>query len=436
MSNSKEGWLTKEGKKFKSWKRRWFVLNKTQLNYYKTPGTKLLGTIELSKAIKIDVNDEQSNLFEIFIPNVRTYRLKSDSKEELASWITILKSCIGPRTPPKIPRPVHRYCLDDFDKIDELGVGTFGKVSLVRCKRDGKLYAMKTMTKKLLEEYDQIQAIILERNILFEIKHPFLVSAHFSFQSEDKVFLILDYVSGGNMLERIREEDYFNEDRARLYAAEASLALGYLHKIGYIYRDMKSDNVLIGSDGHIKITDFGLIKGQMFRPNDTTSTFCGTVEYIAPETILEKPYTKDVDWWGLGILLYEMLVGRTPFYDENQIEIYKSIVNDEPYYPARVSEKARSFICKLLKKDPSKRLGFGEDDVEAIKRDPFFDGINWDDVVNKRIEPEWVPGNESVNLELKREFSVSEHEDVTENTQLAFRGFSLINVFQQSPTNE
>lgn len=441
--NSKEGWLSKESKKIKSWKKRWFVLNKNRLNYYRTPGSNLLGSIDLTNATEINIIKRKNNSFEINIPDVRTYRFKSESQEELNCWVESLNKCINQKMLDERlintnSQSNYRYSLEDFNKIENLGKGSFGKVSLVQCKRDGNLYAMKTMNKKMLEDYDQVQASIHERNILFEINHPFIVSAHFSFQTEDCIFLILDYVSGGNLLERIHDEDYFNEDRARLYAAETALALGYLHNLGYIYRDMKSDNILIDFDGHIKITDFGLIKGQMFRPNDTTTTFCGTPDYIAPESILEKPYTKDIDWWGLGILLYEMIVGVTPFYNENPVEMYRSIISNEPKFPQRISEKARNFICKLLQKNPKQRIGYGEEDIEAIKKDPFFDGLDWDDVINKKIQPEWIPSKKnSVNLNLTRDHSLFDQQEIaTEKTQLAFKGFSQVNLLNSNPSHE
>lgn len=424
---SKEGWLSKESRKTKIWKKRWFVLKSSQMYYYESPQTNLINTIDLTHLSEIKFDNSEPNLFEINIQNGKNYRLKSETQEEFSSWIELLKQ-VNPLT------SIHRYSIENFEKIENLGKGTFGKVTLVRSKESGKLYAMKTMNKKMLEDYDQIEATILERNILFEIDHPFIVSAHYSFQSQEGVHLILDYVSGGNMLERIREEDYFNEERARLYSAEVALAIGYLHKLGYIYRDMKSDNILIDYDGHIKITDFGLIKGSMFRPNDTTSTFCGTVDYIAPESILEKPYTKDIDWWGFGILVYEMLVGQTPFFNENQMEIYRAIISNEPHFPPFVSEKARNFVSKLLQKNPSKRLGFGINDIDDIKKDPFFDGLNWDDVINKKIEPQWIPNNKSANLELKRDISsFDQSEMANEKTQLAFKGFSQVNLLKMSP---
>lgn len=444
-SQTKEGYLTKLGKVVKNWKKRWFVLDGTQLSYYEKPGKKQLGTIDLSKAIQVQINDDpkKENSFKIIIPNYRTYVIFADSQQECEDWVNALNKIIKPEattpttdtTKQAAPSDHHHYSADDFTLIRVLGRGSFGKVQLVRCKQNGKLYAMKTMNKKLLEESDQVQATILERNILLQINYPFLVSARYTFQNAQKIFLVLDYVSGGDLFNRIREEEYFNESRACLYAAEIALALGYLHKLGYVYRDIKSDNILIDNEGHLKITDFGLTKNRMKKASDTTTTFCGTPDYMAPEMILDQPYTKDVDWWGFGVLVFEMLTGITPFYDDSQNAMYRSIVNDEPSYPLRMSKKAKSFIGRLLQKDPNKRLGHGDADVEDIKKDPFFSELNWDDVLNKKIKPEWIPKikNEIDTSNFDSRFTEEnaaisyEPGTVTEETQVTFQGFTLTN---------
>lgn len=466
--NLKEGWLSKKSKVIKNWKRRWFVLDENQLNFYEKPGKKQLGSIPLSNVVKVKSDSKKENAFNIILSSSKTYNLSSDTQEECADWISSLNYLLEqssssiqtdiskpqteqpqqrdpePTEQSEQPQPdqsqqlpaERRYSLEDFTIIKLLGRGSFGKVQLVKQNENGKLYAMKSMHKKLLEGKDQIQATILERNILLQLKHPFITRARYSFQSEKKVFLVLDYVSGGDLHRRIREEDYFNEDRCRLYAAEIALGLGYLHSNGYIYRDIKSSNILIDSDGHIKITDFGFTKSGMEKSTDTTSTFCGTVEYMAPEMILDKPYTKDVDWWGFGILLYEMLVGTTPFYSENPNSVYRAAVMNEPEFPPTVSQKAQNLIVKLLQKEPKKRLGNGENGIEDVKNDPFFDGLDWDDVLNKRIVPQWKP---RVKIEPKESpigltrgsahnsSVLFDSESIKEETQLKFRGFSQIN---------
>lgn len=438
----KEGWLSKKGKVVKNWKKRWFVLDGNALSYYEKPGKKHLGTIDLSKATSVDVNNDlkNKNSFKIVLPNVRTYIIVAENEKDCSDWMNILKSCINKKAPEKknvknTPQSEHHYSLDDFTCIKVLGRGSFGKVQLVRCNQNGKLYAMKTMNKKLLEESDQVHATIIERDILLQINFPFLVSARYSFQTPEKVFLVLDYVSGGDLFNRIREEEYFNENRTRLYAAEICLALEYLHSLGYVYRDIKSDNFLIDTEGHIKLTDFGLTKNCMNKASDTTTTFCGTPDYMAPEMILDKPYTKDVDWWGYGVLVYEMLVGITPFYDDNPNNVYRSIVYDEPEYPNRMSQTARNFISRLLVKDPTKRLGYGEEDAAAIKKDPFFAGLNWEEVLNKRIEPEWIPKiqSETDTSNFDPRFTAEntgfsfEPGTVAPETQATFQGFTLTN---------
>jgi serine/threonine protein kinase len=190
---------------------------------------------------------------------------------------------------------------------------------------------------------------------------------------------------------RLKEEQQFSEPRTQLYAAEILLGLGHLHSRGFIYRDLKPENILVDRDGHLKLTDFGLVKPKMGERNATTETFCGTPEYIAPEMLQQKPYTKAVDWWSFGILVYEMLCGLPPFYDENTNRMYRAILHDQVNFPPSMSTFAQDLIIRLLERNPRERMGSGDEDYKEIQSHSFFSGLNWEDVFNRNIKPEWVP---------------------------------------------
>lgn len=388
-----KGWLTKQGGFVKNWKRRFFVLENNRLSYYdKEDLKKKRGTIDLDAAYSICLAPEtkKPNSFKIIIPNQRTFFITSDSKEDMDAWMKTIRSNIQELHNDNDPK-AFKISLDDFSLIRVIGKGGFGKVRLVKCNIDGQFYAMKTISKKILQQTNRVQSTIQERDILIKLRHPYLVSAYYSFQTPDKLFLVLDYINGGDMFTRLMEENTFCEDRVRLYAAQIGLALSYLHSYGFIYRDLKPENILFDCEGHTRLTDFGLTKGNMVNSDDTTETFCGSRDYFAPEIILKMPYTKSVDWWSYGIVIYEMLTGYPPFYSDNIGTVYQQIVNNEPRMSANISEVAQSLIQGLLSKDPDSRLGSGPEDFEAIKKHPFFSSIHWDDVYHKKIPMPWKP---------------------------------------------
>lgn len=403
---SKEGWLYKQGIMLRAWKKRWFSLKGSQLHYSENPKKKDLGVIYLNGATcELSPESKKQPAFKVIIPNARTYFFVAESKEETNAWIDMISKSIeetrnsGNEINNAAPKEVDvekkdSISLDDFQLIRVLGRGTYGKVQLVRCKRDQKLYAMKTISKRLLEETEQIDQILTEKNVLLKAYHPFLVSAHYTFQTPQKLFMVLDYVPGGELFGRLKEEGRFSENRTILYAAEILLGLGHLHKLGFVYRDLKPENILVDANGHLKITDFGLVKTNM-NVNSTTRTICGTPEYIAPEMLQQHPYTKSVDWWSYGVLVFEMLTGLPPFYDDNTNKMYRLIISGSINYPSYVSSNAKDFISKLLDRNPSTRLGASEEDVEEIKRHPFFSSLNWNDVFEKKYKPEWVPDMKS-----------------------------------------
>ncbi|KAM5158388.1 serine/threonine-protein kinase Sgk3 isoform 1-T2 [Mantella aurantiaca] len=278
----------------------------------------------------------------------------------------------------------------DFEYLKLIGKGSFGKVVLTRGKHDGRYYAVKVLQKKVILNKKEQKHIMAERNVLLKnVKHPFLVHLHYSFQTSDKLFFVLDFINGGELFFHLQRERYFAEQRARFYAAEIACALGYLHSIQIIYRDLKPENILLDSEGHIVLTDFGLCK-EGISNSDKTLTFCGTPEYLAPEVIKKQPYDNTVDWWCLGSVLYEMLHGLPPFYNRDVATMYENILHKPLTTRPDISLTASSILEELLEKDPKQRLG-SNNDFDEIKYHPFFTCIDWNDLGDKKIPPPYDP---------------------------------------------
>ncbi|XP_039272059.2 serine/threonine-protein kinase Sgk3-like [Styela clava] len=326
----------------------------------------------------------------------------------------------------------------DFDFLKVIGKGSFGKVLLAKHRKDEYFYAVKVLQKKAIMKRNEQKHIMAERNVLLQnLKHPFLVGLHYSFQTLDKLYFVLDYVNGGELFFHLQRERTFAESRARFYAAEIASAVGYMHSLKIIYRDLKPENILLDSKGHIVLTDFGLCK-EGIESNQTTSTFCGTPEYLAPEVLKKKPYTRSVDWWCLGAVLYEMLYGLPPFYSRDTHEMYQNILYKPLKLRTNVSASARMILEQLLQKNPEFRLGSGDRDVVDIKEHTFFSLINWEDLEARKLQTPYNP-NVAGPEDLKHvdpEFvqepvpeSLGENDDHTVNASVqevddAFVGFS------------
>uniref|UniRef100_A0A672LJ73 protein kinase C n=1 Tax=Sinocyclocheilus grahami TaxID=75366 RepID=A0A672LJ73_SINGR len=282
--------------------------------------------------------------------------------------------------------------MEDFNCISVLGRGHFGKVLLAEFKRTGKLYAIKALKKGDVVTRDEVDSLMCEKRIFETInmsRHPFLVNLCGCFQTPDHVCFVMEYSPGGDLMTHIHNS-IFSERQARFYSACVLLGLEFLHQNRIVYRDLKLDNLLMDSDGFVRIADFGLCKEGMGH-GDRTSTFCGTPEFLAPEVLTDSMYTRAVDWWGLGVLIYEMLVGESPFPGDDEEEVFDSIVNDEVRYPRFMSPESVSIIQKLLQKNPEKRLGAGEQDANEVKRHRFFQGIDWEALLAKRVKPPFLP---------------------------------------------
>jgi protein-serine/threonine kinase len=280
---------------------------------------------------------------------------------------------------------------NDFELLQMLGKGSFGEVYLVR-KRDTDLhYAMKVLRKDKIIGQNLTKYAMTERNVLSYIRHPFIVGLNFAFQTRDKLFLILDYASGGDLGSYLAKERRFNEYRAKTYMCEVILALEELHRRDIIFRDLKPDNIVLDEEGHAKLTDFGLSKEGVL-DNTMASSFCGSVAYLAPEVLKRQGHGKAVDWYLLGVLFYEMLVGSPPYFSHNRDQLFQNIQRGKLRIPSNLSIEAKSLLrgvshSQLLQRDPAKRLGSGKNDAEEIKRHEFFGGINWGSVLNRELRP-------------------------------------------------
>lgn len=282
-----------------------------------------------------------------------------------------------------------QYRLEDFKQLATLGTGTFGRVRLVQhaSENDDKYFALKILKKSEILRLQQLHHIKSEIQILSQIRHPFIIDFKGHFQDEHKVYMVLEYVQGGELFSYLRAQERFPDDVAKIYAAELILAFSYLHGLGIAYRDLKPENLLITPKGSLKITDFGFAK----RVEGRTWTLCGTPEYLAPEIIQSKGHGKAVDWWAIGILIYEMLAGYPPFYDENPFGIYQKILVGKIDFPKHMDSKAKDLIKKLLVADRTKRLGCMRNGAEDIKKHKYFSKVDWAAVFEERLVPPYAP---------------------------------------------
>uniref|UniRef100_A0A3P8UKV7 Serine/threonine-protein kinase sgk-1 n=1 Tax=Cynoglossus semilaevis TaxID=244447 RepID=A0A3P8UKV7_CYNSE len=278
----------------------------------------------------------------------------------------------------------------DFDYLRVIGRGSFGKVLLARHRKQGGYYAVKVLQKQAIVKHKEQRHVMSERSVLLKgLQHPFLVGLHFSFQTPNMLYFVLDYVNGGELFYHLQREGSFPELRSAFYAAEMAMALGYLHSLDIVYRDLKPENILLDSGGHVMLTDFGLCK-EGVSIGGMMHTFCGTPEYLAPEVLRGHPYSPAVDWWGLGAVLFEMLYGLPPFYSHSKAEMFENKLHAPLQLRSGVSQSARSLLKGLLERDPTRRLGANSDLVE-LQEHSFFASTNWDDLLARKVKPPFVP---------------------------------------------
>uniref|UniRef100_A0A8D0BYN0 non-specific serine/threonine protein kinase n=1 Tax=Salvator merianae TaxID=96440 RepID=A0A8D0BYN0_SALMN len=376
----KEGWVQKRGEYIKNWRPRYFLL-KTDGSFigYKEKPQDVdlpypLNNFSVAKCQLMKTERPKPNTFIIRCLQwttviERTFHV--DTPEEREEWTEAIQAVadrlqrleeermncsptsqidnIGEEEMDASTTHHKRKTMNDFDYLKLLGKGTFGKVILVREKASGKYYAMKILKKEVIIAKDEVAHTLTESRVLKNTRHPFLTSLKYSFQTKDRLCFVMEYVNGGEL-----------------------------------------ENLMLDKDGHIKITDFGLCK-EGITDAATMKTFCGTPEYLAPEVLEDNDYGRAVDWWGLGVVMYEMMCGRLPFYNQDHEKLFELILMEDIKFPRTLSSDAKSLLSGLLIKDPNKRLGGGPDDAKEIMRHSFFAGVNWQDVYDKKLVPPFKP---------------------------------------------
>uniref|UniRef100_A0AAR2K6N3 Ribosomal protein S6 kinase n=1 Tax=Pygocentrus nattereri TaxID=42514 RepID=A0AAR2K6N3_PYGNA len=340
-------------------------------------------------------------------------------------------------TSASVNRDSERVGPDCFELLTVLGKGGYGKVFQVRKvqgSQTGKIFAMKVLRKaKIVCNAKDTAHTRAEREILETVRHPFIVDLWYAFQTGGKLYLILECLSGGELFMQLEKEGIFMEDTACFYLGEITLALGHLHSSGIIYRDLKPENIMLNHEGHIKLTDFGLCK-ESIHDGTVTHTFCGTIEYMAPEILTRSGHNRAVDWWSLGALMYDMMTGSPPFTAENRKRTIDKILKCKLSLPPYLTPDARDLVKKLLKKNPTQRLGSGKGDCADIQKHPFFRHINWEDLLNKRVEPPYRPSLQSdedvsqFDSRFTRQTPVDSPDDTTlsGSADHAFAGFTYV----------
>jgi serine/threonine protein kinase len=316
--------------------------------------------------------------------------------------------------------------MDHFSILAVIGRGSYGKVMLCQSKATGERIAIKAIPKSTLIKCQKVHTVIRERMILEKVSSPFIVQLKVAFQTPSKFYLGLEYVAGGDLFRRMSADGQairFHD--ARLYIAELGFALDYLHRAGIIYRDLKPENVLINTDGHLKLTDFGLAK--RLDVDETTATFCGTPEYITPEMLRQERYSYASDFWALGVLAYELLFNDHPFSAPNRVRLYEMVLDKEPAWPRRADPVHKDFLSKLLRKDPRERATFS-----SLRNHAFWTGLDLDAVFRREVQPMYIPPNDTLvpGLNFEREFTQEVQRDsfaapVGDGGNFDFEGFSL-----------
>ncbi|XP_043093485.1 protein kinase C theta type isoform X1 [Puntigrus tetrazona] len=331
------------------------------------------------------------------------------------------------------PRKEHqKFNLDNFNLHKMLGKGSFGKVFLAELKGTGQFFAVKALKKDVVLMDDDVECTMVERRVLsLAWEHPFLTHLYCTFQTKENLFFVMEYLNGGDLMFHIQACHRFDLPRSTFYAAEIVCGLQFLHSKGIVYRDLKLDNILLDIDGHIKIADFGMCKENMFGES-RTCTFCGTPDYIAPEILLGQKYGTSVDWWSFGVLLYEMLIGQSPFHGHDEEELFQSIRTDDPCYPRWLTRDARDILVKLFVREPERRLGVKGN----IRQHAFFRDMDWSALEKRQVEPPFRPTVKSASdcsnfdkefINEKPRLSVTDCIMINSVDQTMFNNFSFIN---------
>ncbi|XP_057304015.1 RAC-beta serine/threonine-protein kinase-like [Hydractinia symbiolongicarpus] len=407
----KEGWLMKRGKYIKNWRPRYFVLRSdgSFLGFKDKPRAEInsvdpLNNFSVERCLIIKKSKPKPNGFIIRCFQLtkfvnRTFAVDSSSDRE--DWINAIEDVSNRMKKEEKARDgaissTHdsydssKMTLEDFEILKVLGKGTFAKVMLGKEKKTGNVFAIKLLRKDVILAKDEVEHTLTENRVLQSTKHPFLTELKYSFQTPDRLVFVMECVNGGDLFFHLQREKVFSEAWSKFYGAEITLALKYLHEEKIVYRDVKLENLLIDSDGHIKLIDFGLCK-QEISFADITQTFCGTPEYLAPEVLEDDHYGNAVDWWGFGVVLYEMLCGRLPFYNRDHEVLFELVLREPVRFPSCLTPQSKSILNGLLEKSPEKRLGGTIRDAEQVMEHEFFELINWNDIFHKKIPPPFKP---------------------------------------------
>lgn len=283
--------------------------------------------------------------------------------------------------------PVYDRNVNDFDKIKAVGTGAYGEVYLVRDKKTFTYHAMKVVEMQVVVERKHVKHLILEKKILQCVQFPFIVTLDVAFKDNLYLYFILPYVAGGELFTYIQKFGNFSDEVSKFYASQVALAIEYLHHCEIVHRDIKPENILMNTNGYLQLCDFGFCK----LIKKKTWTLCGTPEYLAPEVIMSKGYSFAVDWWALGVLIYEMEAGHPPFFASDPNKLYEKVLEGQYKCPDNMNTDCKSLLKGLLQVDPSKRLGSLKGAVYDIKCHPWFSDICWQSILHQRVEAPFVP---------------------------------------------
>ncbi|XP_035313543.1 RAC-beta serine/threonine-protein kinase isoform X1 [Cricetulus griseus] len=424
VSVIKEGWLHKRGEYIKTWRPRYFLLKSdgSFIGYKERPEDPdqtlpPLNNFSVAECQLMKTERPRPNTFVIRCLQwttviERTFHVDSpDEREEWMRTIQMVANSLKHRDPGDnaleykcgspsdssssemmevaVNKARAKVTMNDFDYLKLLGKGTFGKVILVREKATGRYYAMKILRKEVIIAKDEVAHTVTESRVLQNTRHPFLTALKYAFQTHDRLCFVMEYANGGEV-SRATFYPASREASARgktLGGSDLSL-ICWLVCLFVCFKQL--ENLMLDKDGHIKITDFGLCK-EGISDGATMKTFCGTPEYLAPEVLEDNDYGRAVDWWGLGVVMYEMMCGRLPFYNQDHERLFELILMEEIRFPRTLGPEAKSLLAGLLKKDPKQRLGGGPSDAKEVMEHRFFLSINWQDVVQRKLLPPFKP---------------------------------------------
>eukprot|EP01006_Ploeotia_vitrea_P028691 TRINITY_DN61331_c0_g1_i1.p1 TRINITY_DN61331_c0_g1~~TRINITY_DN61331_c0_g1_i1.p1 ORF type:complete len:474 (-),score=58.18 TRINITY_DN61331_c0_g1_i1:1184-2581(-) len=366
------------------WKDRYCILHENQMQFYpekpKSDTVAPQGVIDLYKVVVSDLAGLKFSLGGEHLAKTHTFEASTPAQKD--EWLKHLRG-----------QKKHEVSIADFRLLCFIGEGGWGKVYKVEAKESKKIFAMKVIEKRKLQLVSDIECTMSEKFFLQEFDHPFIVHLHYTFQTTDKLFLIMDYLAGGDAYYLLMQNDSFSEDVVRQWTAEIAMALEYLHKNNVIYRDLKPENCVLDHQGYMVLTDFGLSKRA---EGGRRKTKVGTPDYMPPEMVMGKEYTAAADYWSLGCFTYEMIVGNHPFQTgEGAVPEWK-VLNDDPEFPEEMSEEAKELITRMLEKDPDKRL----QKLEEIRAFKWFAELDWDKLYSKDVEPIFLPNpNDEENFD-------------------------------------